>query len=125
MLLNLYLLNRLAAEPELLETLGQTSQMEMDSIIGDSSGENAASDEAARDTLSSPQILPLTQASGGTVSQLPGGALAGLMSPGSVVMQHPELAGYYKWPGPSVVGCLRRFVRQETLGSNERWQCEK
>ena len=37
--------------------------------------------------------------------------------------QHPALAKYLHWPGASVMGCLRRFVRPERLGSSERWGC--
>ena len=37
----------------------------------------------------------------------------------------PQLAGYYRWPGASLLGCLNRFTHAEQLGAGERWTCER
>lgn len=37
----------------------------------------------------------------------------------------PQLAGYYRWPGASLLGCLNRFTRAEQLGSGEKWVCDR
>ena len=119
----------LAPDPTLVT---ETSHLEAASVAGHSSGEGAGVlDEAARDTLSSPQRLPELHVEigpgGGTAqhAQHASVAAAALTSPAAVLQQYPQLAGYYKWPGASLLGCLRRFVREETLGDNERWRCEQ
>ena len=62
-------------------------------------------------------------------SNLPGAQGLGPM-PGSgttpiaaAVARHPPLAGFYRLPGPSLVGCLQRFTREERLGGKEQWVC--
>jgi ubiquitin C-terminal hydrolase len=37
---------------------------------------------------------------------------------------HPALAGYLRWPGDSLLGCLRRFTCPEVLdGVSHSWKC--
>ena len=37
---------------------------------------------------------------------------------------HPALAGYLRWPGDSLIGCLRRFTFAEILdGTSDDWRC--
>lgn len=37
---------------------------------------------------------------------------------------HPALSGYLRWPGDSLLGCLRRFTRPEILGkASHDWKC--
>ena len=37
---------------------------------------------------------------------------------------HPALAGYLRWPGDSLIGCLRRFTFAEILdGFSDDWRC--
>jgi ubiquitin C-terminal hydrolase len=36
---------------------------------------------------------------------------------------HPYLAGYLRWPGDSLVGCLRRFTFAEILDGTDDWRC--
>jgi ubiquitin C-terminal hydrolase len=37
---------------------------------------------------------------------------------------HPALAGYLRWPGDSLIGCLRRFTFAEILdGISDDWRC--
>jgi hypothetical protein len=35
----------------------------------------------------------------------------------------PQLAGYYRWPGASLLGCLNRFTKVEELGQGETRVC--
>ncbi|KDD71449.1 hypothetical protein H632_c4999p0, partial [Helicosporidium sp. ATCC 50920] len=35
------------------------------------------------------------------------------------------LAGFVRWPGASLLGCLRRFVRAEVLGEDGNWRCQR
>jgi hypothetical protein len=34
-----------------------------------------------------------------------------------------RLAGFLRWPGASLLGCLHRLVREERLGLAEHWNC--
>lgn len=37
---------------------------------------------------------------------------------------HPSLSGYLRWPGDSLVGCLRRYTFAEILdGTSDDWRC--
>ena len=37
---------------------------------------------------------------------------------------HPALEGYLRWPGDSLIGCLRRFTFAEILdGTSDDWRC--
>lgn len=47
-------------------------------------------------------------------------------SRGKDVTTHPALAGYLRWPGDSLVGCLKRFTWPEKLESPvHSWECTK
>eukprot|EP00887_Chlorella_sp_A99_P003348 scaffold26.g3348.t1 len=74
------------------------------------SGSSGSLSAAAWDAAAASTHIPSTQVpAAGTVA-----AMVGL---------HPELVGFYRWPGPSLVGCLHRFTREERLGPGELWVC--
>jgi ubiquitin C-terminal hydrolase len=50
---------------------------------------------------------------------------AAALPPGVPLLGHPALAGYHRWPGASLVGCLRRFTRAEPLAPGARRPCER
>ncbi|KAI3432768.1 hypothetical protein D9Q98_004308 [Chlorella vulgaris] len=52
-------------------------------------------------------------------------AAACTSAPAAAGQLPPELAGYYRWPGASLLGCLNRFTREERLGVGEKWTCSK
>lgn len=94
-------------------------------------------DAPTLDTLSSPQrkALPLrdsnspsddaetgTEMTNLTSNKAQGQGGTGPSAAGALVA-HPALAAYLHWPGASLVGCLRRFVWPENLGTVERWSC--
>ena len=70
---------------------------------------------AARDSPSSPSGG--TGASGSPDEQE-------TKKPKETPWNHPALAGYLRWPGDSLIGCLRRFTFAEILdGSSDDWRC--
>ncbi len=66
-----------------------------------------------QDALAAATNVPGTQDAAGAAA---GAAAAALP---------PQLAGYYRWPGASLLGCLNRFTHAEQLGAGERWTCER
>ena len=68
---------------------------------------------AQQDALAAATNVPGTQ---GAAAAAAGAAAATLP---------PQLAGYYRWPGASLLGCLNRFTHAEQLGAGERWTCER
>ncbi|PSC74502.1 ubiquitin carboxyl-terminal hydrolase 22 [Micractinium conductrix] len=83
----------------------------VDFSLPDASGLSTAAATAVQDSLAAATNLPGTQdttaAAAAAVAALP-----------------PELAGYYRWPGASLLGCLSRFTHAEQLGTGEKWACE-
>ena len=41
----------------------------------------------------------------------------------ALVKRHPDMVGYYRLPGASLVGCLHRYTREEQLSPREQWVC--
>jgi hypothetical protein len=100
------------------------------------------SEEAAQDTLSSPPRRPQAQDDAHPAAAARGaaglqdaaaaatnvvgtqGPVAAAAGAAAAAPSHPALTGYLRWPGASLVGSLRRFVRAEQLGSGEQWRCE-
>lgn len=106
-------------------------------------------DDASRDTLSSPprrsrggatakrgQAPPSPHDNNGNnKSSLPSTEKLDHPSPGAsqrgpvleacALHPHPALAGFLRWPGASLIGCLKHFVWPEELESSfrERWCC--
>ena len=84
----------------------------VDFSLPDASGLSTAAATAVQDSLAAATNLPGTQdttaAAAAAVAALP-----------------PELAGYYRWPGASLLGCLSRFTHAEQLGTGEKWACER
>jgi ubiquitin C-terminal hydrolase len=49
---------------------------------------------------------------------------AGVKNAKGASWSHPALAGYLRWPGDSLIGCLRRFTFAEVLdGASQDWRC--
>ena len=69
--------------------------------------------QAQQDALAAATNLP------GSQDLAPGAEAA------AVAALPPQLAGYYRWPGASLLGCLNRFTHAEQLGRGERWTCER
>lgn len=67
--------------------------------------------EEEQDTLSSPGRKDVSE---------PGAA----KRKKSTSWNHPALSGYLRWPGDSLLGCLRRFTCPEILdGDSHSWKC--
>lgn len=57
--------------------------------------------------------------------QIQAAAAVAAAAAGPGAFAHPALAQYLHWPGESLIGCLRRFVWPEQLGTTGRWRCSK
>lgn len=69
--------------------------------------------EEEHDTLSSPGRKGLSDHSPSTSKRLK-----------ATSWNHPALSGYLRWPGDSLLGCLRRFTCPEVLdGASHSWKC--
>ncbi|KAL4452770.1 hypothetical protein ABPG75_008432 [Micractinium tetrahymenae] len=102
-------------------TQGQPGQQdsgspELDLTLQDASGlsiAGAAAGRAVQDALAAATNLPGSQDAAAAAA---GAAAAALP---------PQLAGFYRWPGASLLGCLNRFTRAEQLGASEKWVCDR
>lgn len=83
-----------------------------------------ATEDAARDTLSSPRrkSAGLGENRSSSSPSADGTASGAALLPNGM---HPALAGYLRWPGASLLGCLKRFVWPEKLGRSETWCCPR
>ena len=107
-----------------------------------------AAPDGGEDTLSSPQrkraaataaLAPANVKSGSLPPRSSSSPSADIIDPqqiqaaaavaaaaaGPGALAHPALAQYLHWPGESLIGCLRRFVWPEQLGSTGRWRCSE
>lgn len=104
--------------------------------IGAAENNPGTSTDAGMDTLSSPRGGINAKKLLKIASSDPGSNSGGRTSDGASTVQgsqnksqsasiHPALAGYSRWPGTSLVGCLRRFIWPERLGPSEQWICPR
>jgi hypothetical protein len=74
--------------------------------------------DARRQQSASPGPLPPPAPAPGAASNLLGTSVAAAAG-----KLPPQLAGYYRWPGASLLGCLNRFTKVEELGQGETRVC--
>ncbi|KAL4420926.1 hypothetical protein ABPG77_001409 [Micractinium sp. CCAP 211/92] len=101
-----------ASQPQQAQQAQDSDSPEPDLTLPDASGLSMATGTAMQDSQAATSNLPGSQAAAAAA----GAAAAALPS---------QLAGYYRWPGASLLGCLNRFTRAEQLGQSEKWVCDR
>lgn len=101
-----------------VSTVSTSVQQQSGSTTGIHFNEGVPYTEEVQDTLASPRrVDPVDLDEPGTTST-PG-------TNNNITKNHPALSGYLRWPGDSLLGCLRRFTWPETLGTlSDSHTCE-